>query len=112
MPARDPQELEPLLILLQRQGDSDGMVALYERDAVLENDKGDRLSGVEEIKRFFEKDIAAGIQYKSGEQRAPIVVGDLALTSTLLPDGSVTTEVARRQEDGSWRWVIDRFSVS
>ncbi|TKD48601.1 MAG: hypothetical protein E5W98_00035 [Mesorhizobium sp.] len=33
-------------------------------------------------------------------------------TSTRLPDGTVTAEVARRQGDGTWLWVIDRFSVA
>jgi hypothetical protein len=47
-----------------------------------------------------------------GEQRAALLCGDLALTSTLLPDGTVTAEVARRQSDGTWLWVIDQFSIS
>jgi hypothetical protein len=38
--------------------------------------------------------------------------GDLALTSTRLPDGSVTAEIARRQGDGTWLWVIDQFSIA
>jgi hypothetical protein len=36
----------------------------------------------------------------------------LALTSTRLPDGTVTAEVARRQNDGTWQWVIDQFSLA
>jgi hypothetical protein len=36
---------------------------------------------------------------------------DLALTSTRLPAGGATVEVARRQPDGSWRWVIDQPAV-
>jgi hypothetical protein len=47
-----------------------------------------------------------------GEQRPALICGDLALTSTLLPDGDITSEVARRQSDGSWLWVIDRYSVA
>jgi hypothetical protein len=27
-------------------------------------------------------------------------------------DGSVTAEVARRQGDGTWLWVIDQFSIA
>jgi len=42
---------------------------------------------------------------------AAIVNGDIALTSTRLPSGGATTEIARRQPDGSWRWVIDQPSV-
>jgi hypothetical protein len=35
----------------------------------------------------------------------------LALGSTRLNDGGVTAEVARRQPDGTWRWVIDQWNV-
>ena len=47
-----------------------------------------------------------------GDQRPALICGDLALTSTRLPDGEVTSEVARRQADGTWLWVIDRSSVA
>lgn len=33
---------------------------------------------------------------------------DIALTSTQLPGGPITVEVARRQHDGSWKWAIDQ----
>jgi hypothetical protein len=56
--------------------------------------------------------VAAGRKFASGDQRPCIVAGDLALTSTRLPDGSVTAEVARRQGDGTWLWVIDPFSMA
>jgi hypothetical protein len=35
----------------------------------------------------------------------------LALTSSRFPNGSVSAEVARRQNDGRWLWVIDQFSI-
>lgn len=110
-PARDPQDLERLLIARQREGDIEGMVALYEQAAVLDCGNGELRKGREAIRKFFAADIAAGKKYEYGDQRPAIVSGDLALTSTLLPDGSVTAEVARRQSDGTWLWVIDRFSV-
>ena len=37
--------------------------------------------------------------------------GELGHTSTRLPGGGATVEVARRQPDGSWRWVIDQPAV-
>ena len=40
------------------------------------------------------------------------ICGDLALASTRSRNGTVTSEVARRQKDGTWLWVIDRYSVS
>jgi len=52
-----------------------------------------------------------GRKFDFGEQRAAIICGDLALTSTRSADGSVTAEIARRQSDGTWLWAIDKFSV-
>jgi ketosteroid isomerase-like protein len=109
--ASDPQDLERLLVVRQRAGDLDGMVALYEPDAVLFCDEGRFIRGREAIRSFFSKAIATGNKFQFGEQRPAIISGDLALTSTQLPDGIVTAEVARRQSDGNWLWVIDRFSI-
>jgi hypothetical protein len=47
-----------------------------------------------------------------GDQRQATISGDLALTSTRSPDGSVSSEIARRQTDGTWLWVIDLFSIA
>ncbi len=49
--------------------------------------------------------------FSSAGQQAVIRNGDLAPTSTRLPGGGATVEVARRQPDGSWRWVIDQPAV-
>lgn len=47
----------------------------------------------------------------SVESQPPgLVNGDLAPTSTLIPGGA-TAEVARRQPDGSWLWMIDQPNV-
>lgn len=110
-PARDPQDLERLLIARQRAGDVEGMVALYEDEAILDSGDGNLKRGKEAIKALFAEDIAAGKKYEFGDQRPAIVCQDLALTSTLLPDGAVTAEVARQQSDGTWLWIIDKFSV-
>ena len=112
----NPQDLEPFFVSRQRAGDIDGMLALYELDAVV--DPGDGLAngqlirGKEAIRAFFMEVVASGRKYNFGEQRAALISGDLALTSMRAPGGSVTTEVARRQPDGTWLWVIDRFSVT
>lgn len=111
-PARDPQDLERLLVSRERAGDVDGMAALYEVHAVLDRGGGRLMLGREAIRAFFAELVATGRKFDFGEQRAALVSGDLALTSTLLPDGSVTAEVARRQGDGAWLWVIDQFSIS
>src|SRR5262245_26720066 len=110
-PAYDPQELERLLVGRQNAGDVDGMVALYEPDAVIDDGAGRLVRGGEAIRRFFEEIVASGRRFQMGEQQAARVCGDLALTSTRSRDGSVTAEVARRQADGTWLWVIDRFTI-
>jgi ketosteroid isomerase-like protein len=110
-PARDPQDLERLLISRERVGDVDGMVALYETKAVLDCGDGQLRKGREAIRMFFAEQVAAGKKFDFGDQRPAVISGNLALTSTRLPDGSVTAEVARRQGDGTWLWIIDKFSV-
>jgi ketosteroid isomerase-like protein len=111
-PIRDPQELEPLLIRRQHAGDVEGMVALFEPDAVIDCGGGKFLRGHAAIRDYYAEICAAGRKFAIGEQRPALFCGDLAMTSTRLPDGDVTTEVARRQADGSWLWVIDRYAVS
>jgi hypothetical protein len=111
-PAYDPQELEPLLISRQHAGDVDGMMALFEPDAVIDCGGGNLLRGKEAIRSYYVEIVASGRKFAMGEQWPALFCGDLALTSTRLPDGDVTSEVARRQGDGSWLWVIDRYSVT
>jgi len=110
-PARDPQDLEQLLVSRERAGDVDGMTALYEPHAVLDCGDGRLALGREAIRAFYAGLVAIGRKFDFGDQRPALISGDLALTSTRLPDGSVTAEVARRQDDGTWLWVIDQFSI-
>lgn len=87
------------------------MAALYEPQALLDHGEG-LLYGQEAIRNFFGELVASGRRFEMGEQRPAMVCGDLALTFTRCPNGTVTAEVARRQKDGTWLWVIDRFSIS
>lgn len=111
-PVRDPQELERLLIQRQHAGDVDGMTALFEPDAVIDCGGGRFIRGQAAIRAFYVEICATGRKFALGEQRPALICGDLALTSTRLPDGDITSEVARRQPDGSWLWAIDRYSVA
>ena len=111
-PARDPQDLERLLVSRERAADVDGMAVLYEPYAVLDCLGGRLTLGREAIRTFYARLLATGRKFDFGDQRPVIISGDLALTSTRLPDGSVTAEVARRQGDGTWLWVIDQFSMA
>jgi hypothetical protein len=116
-PANDPQDLERLLVARENAGDVTGMTALFEPDAVVDIGGGTLLRGKAAIHEFFTQLQVTGFgpekrKFELGEQRPALICGDLALTSTRSRDGTVTSEVARRQEDGTWLWVIDRYSVS
>ena len=111
-PARDPQDLERLLVSRERAGDVDGMAALYEPHAVLDCGDGRLTLGREAIRAYYAGLVTMGLKFDFGDQRPAIISGDLALTSTRLPDGAVTAEIARRQGDGTWLWVIDQFSIA
>ena len=111
-PARDPQDLERLLIDRQHDGDVDGMVALFEAEAVVDCGEGKFLHGHEQIRGYFQEVTASGRKFARGVQQPALIQGGLALTSTRLPDGSVTAEVARRQSDGTWLWAIDRYTIA
>ena len=108
----DPQDLERFLVDREWAGDIDGMVALYEPDAVIDCGGGQLVTGREAIRKFFAGLVATGQKFARGIQRPALNCGDLALTSTRLPDGTVTAEVARKQSDGTWLWVIDQFSIA
>lgn len=112
VPTRDPQELAPALVARQNAGDADGMAMLYEPQAILDRGDGQLAVGRDAIRAFYAILVAAERKFVLGMQRPAIVSGDLALTSTRLPDGSVTAEVARRQSDGTWQWVIDQPAIA
>ena len=111
-PARDPQDLERLLVAHQRAGDIEGMVALFEPDAVIETDDGRIVRGHAEMRAFYREIDAAGRTFVMGQQQDALINGDLAMTSTRSTSGSVTAEVARRQPDGTWLWIIDRYEIA
>ncbi len=110
--AGDPQDLEQLLISRLREGDVDGIVDLYEAGAMLDDGSGSLAIGKKAIRKVFMDFAATGDKFELGAQQDAIICGDLALTSTRLSDGTVTAEIARRQSDGTWLWVIDRFSIA
>jgi hypothetical protein len=69
---------------------------------------GTLATGHEQIREVYAKLLADRPSCSSAGQPPAIINGDLALTSTRLPGGSATVEVACRQPDGAWRWVIDQ----
>jgi ketosteroid isomerase-like protein len=109
--AREPEELARLFVERFNARDVDGLVALYERDAAVAAPDGRVARGEQEIGRLYADLTATGLSLAQGEQHPPLRVGEVALTSTRLVGGGATAEVARRQSDGSWRWVADRPRV-
>lgn len=109
--ARQPEDLARLFVQRANAGDVEGMVALYEPGAVLAFPPGTVSTGTEAIRTAYEGLVAGGPTLAPGEQQPTLRNGDLALTSTRLASGGATAEVARRQPDGTWRWIIDNPNV-
>ena len=111
-PARDPEDLSRFVVERLNAGEVDGLVALYEPDAVMALPNGGTATGAEEIRAAYEHFVAGQPGVVRGDQQATLRWGDLALTSSRLPDGTITVEVARQQADGTWLWVIDQPSIN
>ena len=106
--AYKPEEIEKLFLGYVNSGDLDGIVSLFEDNAIVMTSPETVARGKIEIRDSFAKILADNPKFDSVSHRQPIVNGDIALTSTKLPNGFVTVEVARKQADGSWLWSIDQ----
>jgi ketosteroid isomerase-like protein len=106
--ATEPNDLGRYFIERANTGDVDGLVALYEPNAVLAFPPGNLATGHAEIRKVYEQFVAAAPVLSPGRQHPALVSGDLALTASTLTTGEVTVEIARRQPDGSWLWAVDQ----
>ncbi len=111
-PARHPEDLARFFLARANEGEVDGLVALYEPDAILAGPSGQRIVGAAAIRDFYAALLATRPTFVAGEQRPALRRDDIALTSSRLVNGRVTAEVARRQPDGTWRWAIDQPAVA
>lgn len=111
-PAMRPEDLARFFVLRANAGDVDGLVALYEPDAVLAGPDGQVMRGKDVIRSFYARLLADRPTCQAGDQRPALRLGDLALTSSRLVNGTVTAEVARQQPDGTWLWVIDQPAIA
>lgn len=109
--ASRPEDLGLLLLQRLNAGDVDGLVALYEPDAMLAFPPGEVTVGSDDIRDVYTELLADRPHFEAGKPQPALINGNLAITSTHLPNGDVTVEVARRQPDGSWLWVIDQPSL-
>ena len=105
--AAQPADLSRHWIERANAGDVEGLVALYEPDAVLAFPPGSLATGHAEIRKVYEQLVAAAPVLTPGRQHPTLVSGDLAMTVCTQTNGDLSVEVARRQADGSWLWAID-----
>ena len=107
--ALQPEDLDRLFLERANAGDVDGVVDLYEPGAVLAFPPGRLATGLQAIREVY-TDLLASRPRLTGEIRPAVRNGDIAITSTVRA-GNATVEVARRQPDGTWLWLIDQPSV-
>lgn len=110
--ASEPEELARLFLERVNQGDVEGLIALYEPEAVLALPDGRIAVGSEEIRKFYATLLALRPHFEPGTQRAALRCGNLALTSSRLTNGTVTAEIARQQIDGNWLWIVDQPAIA
>lgn len=109
----EPEHLHTAVEAAFNAGDVDGLVALYEPDAVLVTADGNRAEGLEAIRAIWAALTSLGGSMTVSTRHA-VRNGDLALLRNdykVTFDGGAfggsTAEIARRQSDGTWRYVID-----
>lgn len=106
--ATEPNDLGKYFIERANAGDVDGLVALYEPDAVVAFPPGSVATGHAEIRKMYEQFVAVAPVLTPGRQQPALVSDDLAMTVAKQVNGDVTVEIARRQPDGTWLWAVDQ----
>lgn len=108
--AHEPEDLARLFNERANAGDVEGLVALYEPDAVLAAGKV-VATGHAEIRAFYADLLARRSEFPEPETLPAIRNGDIAMTFARLPNGTISVETARRQPEGGWRWLIDQLKI-
>jgi ketosteroid isomerase-like protein len=110
--AAQPDDLARFFVERVNAGDIEGLVDLYEPDAILACPDQKFAIGSDAIRAFYSGLLAQRPQFEPGRQQPVLRNGDVALTSSRLANGTVTAEIARRQSDGTWLWAVDQPVVS
>ena len=102
-----------------KEGNLDGLVNLYEPDAVFIGREGNVISGTDGIRELYRGLLAITSDFRIQPSIAIIYAGDIALDigdwqyAGKAPDGSEISDggrshvICRRQSDKTWRIVID-----
>ncbi|HEX7034877.1 MAG TPA: nuclear transport factor 2 family protein [Pseudomonadales bacterium] len=117
MAARTPEEICRLFQRHLAQGDVDGVLALYDPEAVFLRRDAEPTRGRDELRQELAALVAGKPRFEF-DVRQVVQAGDIALMHTRwqVPVPAPMTvhaiEVARRQPDGTWCWLIgDPFTV-
>ena len=118
MAATTPEQVHRVFEDTFNAGDIDGLLELYESDAALIGQPGSVAHGSEQIRAALQGFLALNGRITL-DTKLVVTVGDLAYLSNTwslsgtgpdgnpVPLGATTAELARRQADGTWRYVID-----
>ena len=112
MPAHNPAEIHALFLGAFNRGDVEAVVALYEPNAVIVIG-GETVAGRQAIRETYQR-LFASHGHMELETRALVETEELALLHanwTYQTEETtlrrLSTEVVRRQADGTWLFVID-----
>jgi ketosteroid isomerase-like protein len=112
-----PHEMHAIFKDYLEAGDLEGIVSLYEDGAAMPNNEGQTVTGLAAIRENMSAFVA--MQAKITFEPATVLqAGDIALVHARWsakgsgPDGpiefaGVTSEVVRRQSDGTWLYLVD-----
>ena len=109
--ATAPEILARLFHQRANAGDVEGLVALYEPDALL---AAGRIvaKGHGEIRAFYADLLSRRSTFPPVTEMPPLRNGPIAMTFAQLPNGAISVETAREQADGTWLWCIDQLKIA
>ena len=117
MPAKSPEEICSLFQQYMSEGDIDGVLSVYDSEAVILDKSGKVKKGEEGLRQNLAPFAAAKARFDFTINQV-IQTGDIALMHTKWNVSGPHTmtvhaiEVARRQPNGTWRWLIgDPFTI-
>ena len=117
MPAREPTELHRLVTAGVNAHDVNALMELYEPDPAGRNLAGQAYHGADSLRQLLDGLVSAAQEFELSTRNV-LVTDDVALMSgdwyavLATPEGATTriegtaAEVARRQPDGTWRFLI------
>ncbi|MEN4761613.1 SgcJ/EcaC family oxidoreductase [Chryseobacterium sp. C39-AII1] len=119
MKALKPEDCDLLMEKAIQTKDMDAMLALYEEDATFILDSGEQVNGLEEIKKALTPFLDVTnfkftylASFPDSQNKIAILRGSWIATAKDENNNDVEisghdVEVVRKQEDGTWKFIID-----